>query len=129
MEDNKLVFDRENAITTEENTRISNTAFAFDNEAMEMDDRTPRIVVEQVDEDDDEVIDDNIEVHVQGDEIQTEDRNRKESTSSQLTDGSHRSSMSRRLSTSLHIDIDVDDDPEFEVRRVLQTHTGLWQNR
>lgn len=87
----------------------------YDNEGIEMNERTPRIVVDQVD-------DDNIEDEVLVDLAQTldqvpgeSDRSRKESSTSQLTDGSHRSSVSRRLSTSLHIDIDLEDDPEFQV--------------
>ncbi len=81
---------------------------------------TPRIVVERVDDDDDDdddVMLDDATSRANGVAAVPHDDHaaRKESTTSYLTEGSQRSSVSRRLSTSLHIDIDVDDDPEFQV--------------
>ena len=87
----------------------------YDNEAVEMDDRTPRIIVDEVDEETNgEVLVDVARNRVSNG-TETSEKSRKASATSQLTDGSHRSSVSRRLSSSLRIDIDLDDDPEFQV--------------
>ena len=87
----------------------------YDNEAVEMDDRTPRIIVDEVDEETYEEVLVDVAKNRVSNSTETSEKSRKASATSQLTNGSHRSSVSRRLSSSLRIDIDLDDDPEFQV--------------
>ena len=100
----------------------------YDNEAVEMDDRTPRIIVDEVDEEINEEVLIDLARNRVSNSTEASEKSRKASATSQLTDGSHRSSVSRRLSSSLRIDIDLDDDPEFQVDKCLNHYEiFLWK--
>ena len=111
-------FDRENErnLIEESNRRRERAGdVGYDNEAVEMDDRTPRIIVDEIDEETNEEVLVDVARNRVSNSTETSEKSRKASATPQLTDGSHRSSVSRRLSSSLRIDIDLDDDPEFQV--------------
>ena len=111
-------FDRENEKNLiEEKYRRKERGIdvGYDNEAVEMDNRTPRIIVDEVDEEINEEVLVDLARNRVSNSTEASQKSRKASATSQLTDGSHRSSVSRRLSSSLRIDIDLDDDPEFQV--------------
>ncbi len=122
--------EEENEINYREQLRRRgnrNSHGGFDNDAFELEENVntsaaPQIIVDEPEDED--VFQDGVLDHDGTSEDVDAGKDRKKSTTSRLTsEGSDRSS-SRRLSSaaardSLQIDVDLDDDPDFQVRTLI----------
>lgn len=90
-------FDRDNEknLIEESNRTERGNNVGYDNEAVEMDDRTPRIIVDEVDEEINEEVLVDLAKNRVSNSTEASEKSRKASATSQLTDGSHHSSVSR----------------------------------